>query len=76
MTIDAIVSTASGGQYRVNVGGSVSAEIPALLSAYRLEIDFDAKMWEQKPPAVGDQVLCFFPGAAYVDGCILGLLGG
>lgn len=75
MTAQGVV-VAAGGGYRVAFGGTVSAPVPALKSAYRLKIDFAAKTWEEQPPQVGDTVLCWFPGAAYVDGCIVGILEG
>ena len=71
MTVIGTVSTAAGGLYQVIVGGRLSAKIPAVRSAYRLDIDFEAKSWE-----VGDRVLCIFPGEAYVDGWIVGILEG
>lgn len=71
-----IVSTAAGGMYRVNIDGNISALIPAVGSAYRLQIDFDAKTFTKEPPAAGDSVLCFFPGEGYCDGFILGILEG
>ncbi len=76
MTVEGTVLTSAGGRYRVNVAGNKSAEIPALLSAYRLQIDFEAKKWEELPPQVGDRVLCIFPGSAYRDGWIVGILEG
>ncbi len=71
-----IVSTAAGGQYRVNIGGNISALIPAISSANKLQIDFDAKTFTKEPPAAGDLVLCFFPEEGYCDGFILGILEG
>lgn len=76
MTAVGTVCTASGGFYQVIIGGQLSAKIPAVHNAYRLEIDFEAKKWEERPPQVGDRVLCIFPGEAYVDGWIVGILEG
>ena len=45
MTVIGTVSTAAGGLYQVIVGGRLSAKIPAVRSAYRLDIDFEAKSW-------------------------------
>lgn len=77
MTVtEGTVLTAGGGLYCVDIGGNRSAAIPALRSAYRLEIDFAQKTWEERPPQTGDRVLCIFPGEAYRDGWILGILEG
>lgn len=73
---DGIISMAEGGLYRVKIGGCISALIPAVGSAYKLQIDFEEKTFTKKPPAVGDAVLCFFPGDGYSAGYVLGILEG
>lgn len=76
MMVIGTVSTAAGGRFRVSIGGCISAEIPALDSAYRLEIDFEAKRYQKHHPVVGDRVLCAFLGDGYASGYILGLVEG
>lgn len=66
------VSTVSGRLFRVNFGDSLSAPIPRLTSACRLRVNLPNSV-EELPPAVGDKVLCWFPGDAFCDGCIIGI---
>ncbi len=67
------VVTVQGNQYRVNFGGGPSALIPRLTSACRIQTDSGGTL-SQIPPSVGDRVLCWFPGEAYCDGCIVGIV--
>lgn len=75
MMLEATVSTVQEGRYRVSAGGDVSAPIPALSGAYRQKIGTDGTV-RRIPPALGDAVLCWFPGNALRDGCIVGIWEG
>ena len=71
MELLASVSSITGEKYRVSAAGSVSAPIPRLCSAIRLEVENG--VLEKTPPQVGDTVLCWFPGNALTDGMIIGI---
>jgi hypothetical protein len=75
MTVIGTVSSVVGDAYRVNVGGSVSAPIPRTSGACRLKKDGSGAVIIT-PPVVGDAVLCWFPGNAFRDGVISGILEG
>ena len=72
MTAIGTVTTVQANQYRVNIGGSLSAPITCLTGAFRFQVDSDGVI-QQLPPSVGDRVLCWFPGEAYCDGYIVGI---
>lgn len=73
MTYLGTVSTVTGKLYRVNVSGNISAPIGRLTNAFRETVDSQGATVED-PPKVGEKVLCWFPGEALCDGCILGIL--
>lgn len=75
MTAVGTVSSVSGGTYRVNIGGSVSAPIVRTSGACRVKTDNSGAVIIT-PPKVGDVVLCWFPGSAFRDGVISGILEG
>lgn len=71
MMLMGTVVTVQGNLFRVNLGGSLSGLLPCLSSACRLQQD--AAGLRKVPPSFGDRVLCWFPGNAFCDGCIVGL---
>ncbi len=74
MVMNGTVTVVTGSLYRINISGSLSAPVPRLTSACRLRMDSGLEQY--LPPAVGDSVLCWFPGDAFRDGCIIGILEG
>jgi len=75
MIIDGTVSTSENERYRIKIGGSISTPISRLTSACRLKISSPDTV-ELLPPAVGDVVLCWFPGDAFRDGYVIGIVEG
>lgn len=73
MFVDGTVVVAQGGRFRVNCSGSTSAWISRLTSAVHWEVS-ESGMISLTPPAVGDAVLCWFPGEALCDGHIVGIV--
>lgn len=73
MIITGTVMTVTGSLSRVNIGGSLSTPMPRLTSAYRLHVSLPDTV-ELLPPVAGDSVLCWFPGDAFCDGWIIGIL--
>lgn len=75
MMISGTVTAIQSDTYRISIGGSVSSPIPKLTSAGRLSVNPSGAV-EQTPPKIGDEVLCWFPGDAFCDGCVVGIVEG
>lgn len=71
MIVMGTVSSIEANKYRVSINGNISAAIPRLSSAFRFFGDSGRAF-----PAREDAVLCWFPGEALSDGCILGIVEG
>ena len=72
MIVEGTVVAAQDGRFRVNCSGSVSSWMPRTTSAARITAEESGSI-TVTPPAVGDKVLCWFPGDALCDGYITGI---
>lgn len=73
MTCYGKVTTVAANGYRVNVNGNVSWPLKRLSGAVRLAADTQGVL-ARASPKIGDKVLCWFPGEALADGCIIGIV--
>ena len=70
-----IITNSQGDLYTVAVSGIPTLPMPALSSACRIKIDFDAQAVEVQPLQVGDAVAVFLADPSGSTGLILGLWG-
>lgn len=73
MTCCGKVTTVMGTMYRVNISGNVSGPVKRLSGACRILVNQQGVV-EKAGPKTGDEVLCWFPGEALADGCIVGIV--
>ena len=73
MTYSGKVTTIAKGGFRVNINGNVSGPLKRLSGACRLVVNQQG-VFEKRLPEVGDEVLCWFPGEALVDGYVVGIV--